>query len=107
MSLLPKSRIVKVEMMIALPISATKEQIDEWIAMECGHSGSMETDNPLVAYEPEAISAPMLTDTGMHLHSEAIDNQDGSHTIRQWTDLRPAWGKTALETVLSTTRTPR
>lgn len=100
-NLLPKSRIVKVEMLVALPISATKDQVEEWISLECGHSGGMSGDNPLGNFSPEAISAPVLTDTGKHLHSEAIDNQDGTYTVRNWTDAQPAWGPTAIDTIIA------
>lgn len=104
MNLLPKSRLIKIEMTIALPVSATLDQIDEWVRMECGHYGGIDMDNPLVHHEPEAISAPVLTDTGKHLHSEAIDNQDGSHTIRRWVSDQPAWGRTGIETVIATAK---
>lgn len=99
--ILLKSRLIKVEMTIALPVDATMDEIEEWIRMECGHSGSISLSNPLIDHAPECTSAPMLTDTQMHRHSEAIDNQDGSYTIRYWTSREPMRGPTGIETVIS------
>lgn len=100
MNLLPKSRIVKVEMLVALPISATLDQIEEWITFECGKCGGMTLTNPLSEHSVEAINDPILTDTGRHLHSEAIDNQDGTHSIRRWTEETPAWGPTGVQVAI-------
>lgn len=103
-NLLPKSRLVKVEMTIALPISATLDQVEEWVNMESGARGSMSGDNPLADFDIEAISPPVLTDTRNHLHSEAIDNQDGSHTIRKWVGDAPAWGPTGIEVAINASK---
>jgi len=105
-NVLPKSRLVKVEMMIALPISATYDQIEDWIAFECGRSGSMDGDNPLINYEPEAILRPVLTDLGRHLHEDVTDNQDGTHTIHQRVENHPAWGSRAIDTILAAHKEP-
>lgn len=97
MAVLPKSRVIKVEFQIALPVSATEDEVEEWIHMECGHAGSISMNNPLINHSPEILGELLLTDTWRHLHSEAIDNHDGSFTIRRWTDVQPMYGKTGKE----------
>src|SRR4051794_6150586 len=67
-NLLPKSRIVRIEVSISLPISATLDQVEEWAGFELGR-GAMAVDNPLGNYDLEAINDPILTDTQSHLHS--------------------------------------
>src|SRR5687768_7418634 len=100
MTTLPKSRLVKVEFTVALPASATESDVEEWIHFGCGNSGGISMENPLVDHEPEIVGELLLTDTWRHLHSEAIDNQDGSFAIRRWTDVQPAHGETAIESVV-------
>jgi hypothetical protein len=90
-NLLPKSRLVKINLTVALPISATLEQVDEWVKAECGHRGQVSPENPLLKYGLEAICDPVLTDTRAHLHSEVIENQDGTYSVRRWTENHPAW----------------
>lgn len=104
MAVLPKSRIIKVQFEVALPISASRDEIEEWITFECGRCGAMSCANHLSEYAPEAISAPILTDTGQHLHSEATPKGNGSYSIKRWRDVKPSWNKTAIETVIQKER---
>jgi len=100
---LSKSRIVKVEFELALPISASYEQVDEWVRYETG-GGSISTENPLIDHEIECIRPPTLTDSGFHLHENVTRNDDGSWTVRQWREGSPFEGQTVDEIIAASAR---
>lgn len=79
MSKLPRSRIIKIEFEIALPMSATHEEIDDWVAY-CLGSGSCGPE--LAGYELDPIAPPVLTDMEVHLDRQVVDMQSaGRSTI--------------------------
>lgn len=95
---LPRSRIVRIEIEVAIPEAATREQVEEWVRFETGRGGCEEA-NPLLDWDMEAISAPILTDTHMHLHETAVDNGDGTYLTRRWRAQEPFVGERARDTV--------
>jgi len=72
MSQLPKDRIIKIEFEFLLPVSATQDEIAEWVSFETG-SGSMSCANPLCDNELEFWGKrPVLTDT--YLQGRTIES---------------------------------
>lgn len=71
---MPLGRIVRVEFSLILPAAATREEVEEWIEYGLGRGG-VETGNPLLDHDLEAMSAPTLTDTGATTDKlQAIEN---------------------------------
>lgn len=82
--LLPRSRVIRVQLEIVLPVAATREQVLEWVKHEFERSGGIGDDNPLHADEPDVIREPILSDTGMHHWVEVRDLQKegGTSTMK-------------------------
>ncbi|MBX3579954.1 MAG: hypothetical protein KF723_22350 [Rhizobiaceae bacterium] len=79
---LPRSRIIRVEFEMVLDCDATLDEIEEYVNYEIAQRGGCNVDNPLLSRGVSVPDDPVLTDTGMHLHEEAVD-------IRQ---LEDGWG---------------
>lgn len=62
--ILPKGRLVRIDLEIRLPVSASKKDVDDWIALHFG-VGSLRNDSPLSRFQPEPFDRVMLTDTGL------------------------------------------
>lgn len=103
---LPKSRIIHVAFELALPASATKAQIEEWVRFNL-HASSMATASPLHDYDIEMVGEPLLTDTQTHLYSETERMPDGSHVIRRWKSPYPYDGPDPMEEIAATSQKPR
>jgi hypothetical protein len=54
-ALLPAGYLVNVEMIIRVPISATAEQIEEWLHFNLTSSGGLASANPLSDFTPETF----------------------------------------------------
>lgn len=83
-SLLPKDRIVRVTFDIALPCSASPEQIEEWVLFELA-SGSLADANPLSSHELEAFGHRVtLTDTGLRgiVQKVPIEGEGNAYRLR-------------------------
>lgn len=61
---LPRSRVIHVELQIALPAAATHDEVMEWVRYSVGHNGSINDANPLYDHELTVIVEPVLTDAG-------------------------------------------
>ena len=97
--ILPKSRVIEVTFSFVLPVSATFDQIDEWVEFELKHYGSMEGDNPLGNFDLEAVSSPILTDTYKHLHDAVEQTSENHFTTRRSLLPEPYYGPTADEQI--------
>lgn len=95
--LLPKSRVVTVTFLFAMPVTATKDQVMEWVAFELGHGGAMEADNPLDDFELEALGEPILEDVRKHLHETIEQTGENLYTTRRSLSPEPCWGPTGQE----------
>lgn len=61
MGKIPEGALITVEFEMRLPISATDDEIDEWIKYELG-GGSISGKNPLSAHELEYWHMPPMLD---------------------------------------------
>lgn len=104
-TILPRSRIVRVECEVMVPADATKEEILEWVSFYFGRAGGMEDANPLSRFEPESLREPVLTDTEMHLHEDVVFEEGGCSTIRKWRNPKPFTGERGIDRVLARART--
>lgn len=98
--LLEKSKVVQVTFLLALPISATREQIAEWVGLHLACS-DMAGDNPLGEYGVDALGEPVLHDTGLYLHRHITRERDGRWTMRFSTEHHPYWGPTATDLMVA------
>jgi hypothetical protein len=98
-TVLPKSRLVRVEFELALPVAATYDEVEEWVNLALCIGGSS-TDNPLDPFGVEAASAPVLTDTGFHLHEKATPQADGKWRITKWREDSPFEGPSAIDVAI-------
>jgi len=96
-TLLPKSRVIQVTFLFALPVSATLAEIDEWVEFELKHYGGLEGENPLAEFDLEAISSPILTDTAKHIHESVEQTGENRFTTRRSLRPEPCWGPTGNE----------
>lgn len=102
--LLPKSRLIKVEFMLALPCEATKMEVMEWVRDVLGDGGGIAAYNALGEHDIECWGEPTLTDTELHLHEriEPIAQVPGPPGTRgwkteRWADKEPYTGPSAME----------
>ena len=94
--LLEKSRVVEVSFRLALPATATREQIEEWVTLHLGRGG-MDNNNPLGRYDVEAINRPTLHDTERYLHHAIVKQADGSYRTSHTLQTKPYWGPSVSE----------
>lgn len=87
-----RSRVIRVQFDLALPCDATREQVLEWLSFELHHSGSCSGDNPLVNWDPEALSEPVLTDSKQHLHEHVEETAEGHYRTTRWMAAAPYEG---------------
>lgn len=71
-TILPRSRIIKVEFEVALPAEATLDQIEEWV-LDALQIDGCHDNNPLRSHGFDPIDDPVLTDTKLHLDRTAFD----------------------------------
>lgn len=102
-TILPRSRIIRVEFEMALPADASKDEVLEWVRFNLW-GGSMPIDSPLGHYGVEALCEPVLTDTETHLHEEVKFEGGGRSTIRKWRSPAPFNGQSGIDVVLSKAR---
>jgi hypothetical protein len=95
-TILPRSRIIRVQFELALPADATTDEVLEWVTFNL-EGGTMSSDSPLSPYDVEAIAEPHLTDTELHLHEKAERHAEGHWTIRRTRDPRPFAGEKAID----------
>ena len=60
-NIVPKGRVVHVRFEFEMPIAATREQVDEWIAFVTGANGSCALNNPLLNFDLQARDFPRLS----------------------------------------------
>ncbi len=95
--LLPKSRVIEVTFSFALPVSATRDEVEEWVEFELKHYGCMEGDNPLGNFDLEALGSPILTDSERHLHESIEQTGENRFTTRRSLRPEPCFGPTGDE----------
>lgn len=91
-NLLPKSRLVEVTFSFVMPITATRDQVEEWVSFELGYSGAMEMDNPLDNFDLEALTEPVLRDSCRHLHEQIEQTGENTYTTHRSLSSEPSWG---------------
>ncbi len=96
-NLIPKSRLIEVTFSFVVPVTATREQVEEWVAFELGYSGAMESDNPLESFGLEALTDPVLSDTSRHLHETIEQTGESTFTTRRVLSPEPCWGPTGRD----------
>lgn len=85
---LPAGSVVRLEVLFALPVAATQEQILEWVTFEVGNHGSLNLKNPLSHHGLEAFSEPILADTGKRQREEHKPIGEGRISVRRWLEDR-------------------
>lgn len=98
-TILPRSRIIRVQFELALPADATTDEVLEWVTFNLW-GGTMSSDSPLNPYDIEAIAEPHLTDTELHVHEEVERHGDGHWTIHRTRDPRPFAGEKAIDQIV-------
>lgn len=87
--ILQKSSLIKVQFEVALPETATREEILEWVSHSL-NSGGISTSNPLLRHSIDPVQEPLLSETDSYLHREIVPNEDGTIAIRSrrlpWAD---------------------
>lgn len=96
-NLLPKSRVVTVTFSFAMPVTATRDQVREWVEFELHHMGGCEDENPLVHFELEALGQPTIEDTRKHLHESVEQTGENLYTTHRKLSPEPCWGPTGQE----------
>lgn len=88
--MLPKGRLVRVELEILLPVDAPMQDIDNWIGLQFGVAG-LRSGSPLTPHSPEPFGEVMLTDTGQQgarVETNLRRSADGgiaySVALRRW-----------------------
>lgn len=73
---LPEGALVTVELEVRIPLSATVDEVDEWLANAFRASGSIHMSNPLMHCEPEPFGSSFdWNPTGMIGRREEFDHQ--------------------------------
>ena len=80
----PKGRIVNVAFSVAVPETASREEVLEWVTSGLG-AGSLSMSNPLIDHDLEAITEPNLEDSGRYLETmvESLGGDDSSALVRR------------------------
>lgn len=93
--ILPKGRIVRMELEILLPADAARSDIERWLHLHFG-SGSLSSDCALANHDPECLGEMSLTDTREQGRIETRDlKRDGDGlryrpvVVRRSIDLPP------------------
>jgi hypothetical protein len=84
---LPANALINVTMEICIPVSATDDEISEWLNDSVGHGGGCSTSNPLLHWDAVPFCSTSLNweNTGRVGRKEKIDrekHEDGSETYR-------------------------
>lgn len=74
---LPKGRILRLQMDVVLPETASAEEVQDWVLHEAAGIGGISVDNPLIDREMDILS-PRIEDTGLYAYFR-IEGLQGAH----------------------------